>query len=296
MTPLRQRFIEDMQLRGLAPTTQRTYVHYVGAFAQHYRQSPEHLDLEAVREYQLHLINERKLSPNSVNCAISAVEMMYRVALEMPWGSGHFPRVSVPQRLPVVLSRDEVTKFFQHIPNIRYRAALMICYGAGLRIGEAARLKVEDIDSKRMVIRVQQGKGGKDRYTMLSSRLLEVLRSYWRCTWPKEWLFPSFWRQDRPMNQSSLSQACRDASQESGIGKRITAHTLRHSFATHLMENGTDTRIIQVLLGHARIDTTARYTAVSVPAVASTQSPLDLPLYGKADKTGKRGKTGKPGR
>jgi integrase/recombinase XerD len=290
MTPLRQRFIEDMQLRGLAPTTQRAYVHYVSGLAQYYNESPEHLDLEAVRDYQLYLINERAMAPTSVNCAMSAIEMLYRVTLEVPWGSGNFTRVNVRHTLPVVLSREEVTKFFEHIPNIRYRAALMTCYGAGLRIGEATRLKVEDIDSKRMVIRVRQGKGGKDRYTMLSQRLLEVLRSYWRCTRPADWLFPSFWRQDRPMNQGSLSQACRDACQESGIGKRITAHTLRHSFATHLLENGTDTRIIQVLLGHARIDTTAHYAAVSAPAVASTKSPLDLPLSGKT------GKTGKPGR
>ena len=281
MTPLRQRFIEDMQLRGLAPTTQRAYVYYVAEFAKFYQQSPEHLDLEAVREYQLHLINERKLSPPSVNSAIAAIQMLYTITLDMPWGPGHFPRVSVRTKVPVVLSRDEVTRFFEHIPNIRYRAALMVCYGGGLRIGEATRLRVEDIDSERMVIRVQQGKGGKDRYTILPQRLLDVLRSYWRSTRPVYWLFPSFWRKDRPMNQGSLSQACRDASQESGIGKRITAHTLRHSFATHLMENGTDTRIIQVLLGHARIDTTAHYAVVSAATVAATRSPMDVTRTGR---------------
>jgi len=281
MTPLRQRFIEDMQLRGLAPTTQRAYVYYVAEFAKFYQQSPEHLDLEAVREYQLHLINERKLSPQSVNAAIAAIQMLYTVTLEMPWGPGHFPRVSVRTKAPIVLSRDEVTRFFEHIPNIRYRAALMVCYGGGLRIGETTRLRVEDIDSERMVIRVQQGKGGKDRYTILPQRLLDVLRSYWRSTRPVYWLFPSFWRKDRPMNQGSLSQACRDASQESGIGKRITAHTLRHSFATHLMENGTDTRIIQVLLGHARIDTTAHYAVVSAATVAATRSPMDVTRTGR---------------
>jgi integrase/recombinase XerD len=275
MTPLRQRFIEDMQLRGLTPATQRNYIHHVATFAKYFDESPANLNLEAVREYQLHLINERKLSPHSVNCFTAALQMLYTVTLEMPWGSEYFPRVRTPRSLPVVLSREEITRFFEHIPSIKYRAALMVCYGAGVRIGEATRLKVSDIDSSRMVIRVEQGKGRRDRYTMLSPRLLAVLRSYWRASRPQHWLFPSFWREDRPLNQSSLSQACRDASSTSGIGKRITAHTLRHSFATHLLESGTDTRVIQVLLGHSRIDTTAQYTSVSARLIASTPSPLD---------------------
>jgi site-specific recombinase XerD len=150
----------------------------------------------------------------------------------------------------------------------------MACYGAGLRISEAVALKIPDIDSARMLLRVEQGKGAKDRYVMLSPRLLAVLRCYWRAARPKYWLFPS-WRSDRHLTSSALSQACRDASQHSGLNKRITAHTLRHSFATHLLENGTDIRVIQVLLGHSRIDTTARYTAVSAQVVASVISPLD---------------------
>lgn len=275
MTPLRQRFIEDMQLRGLAPTTQRSYIHYVAAFAKHFNKSPEDLDLEAVREYQLYLLNERKLAPESVNASVAAIQMLYTVTLEMPWGNECFPRVRSRNKLPVVLSRDEVLRFFEHIPNLKYRAALMVCYGAGLRIAEATKLKVGDIDSERMVIRIREGKGGKDRYSMLSHRLLEILRSYWRATRPTDWLFPSFWRQERHIHQGSLSQACRDACRTSGIGKRVTAHTLRHSFATHLLENGTDVRVIQVLLGHTSIDTTARYTAVSAKLIAATASPLD---------------------
>lgn len=184
MTPLRQRFIEDMQLRGLAPTTQRSYIHYVAAFAKYFNKGPEYLDVESIREYQLYLLNERKLAPESVNAFVAAVQLLFTVTLEMPWGNDCFPRVRVANKLPVVLSREEVLKFFAAIPGIKYRAALMVCYGAGLRIGEATKLKVNDIDSQRMVIRVREGKGRKDRYTMLSPRLLEMLRSYWRATHP----------------------------------------------------------------------------------------------------------------
>jgi site-specific recombinase XerD len=169
-----------------------------------------------------------------------------------------------------------VLAFFDHIPSLKYRAALMTCYGAGLRISEAVALKVADIDSSRMLIRVEQGKGQKDRYAMLSPRLLQVLRRYWRTTRPPHdhYLFPS-WRKDQHLCTSSLQLACREATLRAGIGKRVTVHTLRHSFATHLLENGTDIRIIQVLLGHSRIDTTARYAAVSPQVVAATVSPLD---------------------
>jgi site-specific recombinase XerD len=277
MTPLRQRFIEDMQLRGLAPTTQRSYIHYVAEFAKFFHTSPEYLDLEAIRQYELYLLNEKKLSPESINSFLAAIQLFYTVTLEMPWGKALFPRVRRRHKLPVVLSRDEVTLFFEHIPGLKYRAALMVCYGAGLRISEAANLKVSDIDSQRMMIRVREGKGRKDRYSMLSPRLLAILRCYWRAARPTDWLFPSFWRPDHHINIGSLSQACRDASHTSGIGKRITAHTLRHSFATHLLENGTDIRVIQVLLGHNRIDTTAHYTAVSARVIAGTPSPLDTP-------------------
>lgn len=274
MTPLRQRFIEDMQLRGLAPTTQRSYIHYVSDFAKFYNTSPEQLDLEAIRQYELHLLHEKKLSPESINTFLSAIQFLYLKTLEMPWGKHCFPRVRRTHKLPVVLSPEEVARFLDGVPSLKYRAALMTCYGAGLRISEAVALKVSDIDSKRLLLRVEQGKGGKDRYAMLSPRLLAVLRTYYRAARPTGYLFPS-WRKDRHLTSSALGQACRDASQQSGIGKRITAHTLRHSFATHLLENGTDTRVIQALLGHTRIDTTARYTQVSAHVVAGTPSPLD---------------------
>lgn len=274
MTPLRQRMIEDLQLRNLAPATQKNYIAHVAAFARFFGRSPEALDQEAVREYLLYLLNERKMSPENVNQQCSALKFLYLTTLEMPWREVDFPRVRRPHRLPVVLSHEEIVQFFDHVPSLKYRAALMMCYGAGLRVSEAVAVKVSDIDSQRMLIRVEQGKGRKDRYTMLSPRLLEVLRVYWRAARPKEYLFPS-WRTGRHLNAASLQQACHDAWLRSGLRKRITVHTLRHSFATHLLENGTDVRIIQVLLGHSRIDTTARYTAVTPQLVGATLSPLD---------------------
>jgi site-specific recombinase XerD len=267
--------IEDMQLRNLTPETQRNYVHHVAGFARYFGQSPEALDLEAIRQYQLHLLNERKLSPQTINQYISSVKFLYLTTLEMPWTDEYFPRVRCPQKLPIVLSCEEVLGFFDHIPSLKYRAALMTCYGAGLRVSEAVALKVSGVDSQRKLLRVEQGKGQKDRYAMLSPRLLEVLRRYYRAVRPQgEYLFPS-WRKDHHLCTHSLQLACREAAWRAGIHKRVTVHTLRHSFATHLLENGTDIRIIQVLLGHSRIDTTARYAAVSPQVVAATVSPLD---------------------
>jgi integrase/recombinase XerD len=274
MTPLRQRMIDDMQLRNLAVRTQTQYVAQIAAFAKYFGASPEILDIEAIRQYQLYLLNDRKISPDAVGQFTSAVKFLYLVTLEMPWSNEYFPRARCPRKLPVVLSYEEVLAFFDHVPSLKYRAALMVCYGAGLRISEAVALKVADIDSKRGLIRVVQGKGHKDRYTMLSPRLLEVLRRYYRSARPPDYLFPS-WRKDRHLSSSSLQMACHEAAQRAHIAKRVTVHTLRHSFATHLLENGTDIRVIQVLLGHTRIDTTARYAAVSPQLVATTVSPLD---------------------
>jgi site-specific recombinase XerD len=222
----------------------------------------------------LYLLNERKLAPDTINGYVSAVKFLYQVTLEMPWPDAMFPRVRRPRTLPVVLSQEEVVQFFDHIPSLKYRAILMSCYGAGLRVSEAVALKVSDIDSQRMLIRVEQGKGRKDRYTMLSPRLLEVLRTWFRAARPEHWLFPG-WRTGRHLTAASLQVACRDACLRSHLAKRITVHTLRHSFATHLLENGADIRVIQVLLGHSQITTTAHYTRVSPQIVSGTMSPLD---------------------
>ena len=278
MTPLRQRMVEDMRIRNFATTTQRSYVHYVAEFAKYFRRDPAQLDLEAVRQYQIHLSQERKLSPQSINTFISAVQFLYLVTLEMPWDKHDFPRARLEEKLPVVLAPDEIQLFLDHIHGVKHRAILLTCYGAGLRIAEAIALKPSDIDSKRMLLRVEHGKGGKDRYAMLSPCLLEVLRTYFRILRPSApWLFPS-WRPHKHVTAGAVQTACREAWKRSRLGKRVTPHGLRHAFATHLLESGTDIRVIQALLGHSRIDTTARYTAVSPPTIGKTASPLDLLL------------------
>jgi site-specific recombinase XerD len=275
MTKLRQRFLEDMQLRGLAPTTQRGYVSHVAQLARYYNVSPDQLDPEDIREFLLYLLQDRRLSVEGVNQVASALKFFFLRTLELPWSDDTFPRARRPHKLPVVLSQEEVVAFFDHIPSLRYRAVLMACYGAGLRVSEAVALKISDIDSKRMVLRVEQGKGRKDRYVPLSERLLKVLRIWYRQRRPPaEWLFPG-WRSGQHISQTSLQTACREAALRARISKRVTIHTLRHSFATHLLENGTDIRIIQVLLGHSRIDTTAHYTAVTPQLIGRTVNPLD---------------------
>jgi len=225
MTPLRQRMIEDMQLRNLSIGTQRAYLHYITGLARFYQTSPEHLSLEDLREYQLYMINQRQYSPESVNHFVAAAKFLYNVTLETPWPEGALPRCRVPHKLPVVLSPVEVEEFFQHVCTIRNRAALMTAYGAGLRVSEVVSLQLGDIDSQRKLIRVRQGKGKKDRYAMLSARLLETLRCWWRSrrpagqrqkTSPKDWLFPG-WRKDRHRNAATLQDVCREAARAAGL-------------------------------------------------------------------------------
>ena len=287
MTPLRQRMIEDMRIRNFAATTQRSYVHYVAEFARYFNRSPEELDLEAVRQYQLYLTQERQLSPQSVNTFASAVQFLYLTTLEMPWKQQDFPRARVEEKLPVVLAPDEVQRFLDQVCGLKNRVVLMTCYGSGLRISEAVALKIADIDSKRMLLRVEHGKGGKDRYAMLSPGLLSLLRAYFRVMRPAPpWLFPS-WRPHLHLTAGAVQTACREAWQRSGLTKRVSPHVLRHSFATHLLERGVDSRVIQALLGHSRIDTTARYAAVSPATIGATASPLDQllqPAKGKPAK------------
>jgi site-specific recombinase XerD len=267
--------LEDMRLRNFSAETQRSYIHYIAEYAQYFKTPPDLLGPEAVREFQVHLTTERKMSPDSVNCFTAAAKFLYTTTLELPWSASWFPRSRVPERLPVVLSAVEVSLFFQAIGVMKHRAVLMTCYGAGLRISEAVSLKPSNIDSQRMVIRVEQGKGAKDRYVTLSPRLLAMLREYWRRQRPQgPWLFPAL-KTHRHISTATIQQVCREAAHLAGIDKRVTAHTLRHSFATHLLENGEDIRVIQVLLGHRCIQTTARYTRVGVNAIATVVSPLD---------------------
>ena len=296
MTPLRVRMLEDMQLRNFSAGTQRSYIHYVEGFANFYGRSPQYLGLDDVRNYQLHLAKERKLAPQSINCFAAAVKFLYTVTLEMPWGEENFTRLKVPERLPMVLSHEEVATFFSHVKVLQHRAVLMLCYGSGLRISEAVSLKVHNIDSSRMLIHVEQGKGAKDRYTVLSGRMLVLLREYWKVQRPQFYLFPGT-KAGTHIQPDTIRDICRDACRWAGILKRITPHVLRHSFATHLLENGTDTRAIQVLLGHSRIDTTARYTTITPQTIARLASPADklpsevLPGRKRGRPPGNRGKT-----
>jgi site-specific recombinase XerD len=262
-----------MTIRNLSPATQRSYIHAVSKFSRYFGRSPDRLGLEDVRAFQVHLVSMGVSWP-ALNQTVCALRFFYGVTL----GQGEIPeRIAYarePHKLPVVLNADEVVRFLEAVPSLKTRVALTTAYAAGLRASEAVSLKVADIDSVRMVIRVEHGKGGKDRTVMLSAQLLDILRAYWRLARPQHWLFPG--RDEiKPIDVQVLHAACRSARAAAGLAKRVTVHTLRHSFATHLLENGTDIRIIQVLLGHANLSSTARYTKVSNRLISRTQSPLD---------------------
>lgn len=274
MTPLRQRMIEDMKVRNLAQGTQQSYVNHVAAFARHFRKPPVRLGLEEIRTYQIYLAREKKFSPSTMNVAVCALRFLYGVTLQRNWDIRRIPLAKREKKLPVVLSPDEVVQFFQAVKSMKHRAILMMAYGAGLRIAEATRLRIPDIDSRRMTIRVNQGKGHKDRYVMLSPKLLLILREYGKVYRPSDWLFPGK-DPDRPITTGTVRKVCPKARVAAGLGKRVTPHTLRHSFATHLLEAGTNLRIIQILLGHRSPSTTARYTHVAVRNIQQTSSPLD---------------------
>jgi integrase/recombinase XerD len=276
MTPLRQRMTEDMQLRNLTLNTRRCYLQQVALFARYFNKSPEKLGPEDIRAYQIYLINEKKLAPSSIQIVVAALRFLYKVCLKKDWSfEDMIPAPKNPQKLPVVLSPEEVLRFLGCIGSTKHRAILTTCYAAGLRISEAVHLKPTDIDSKRMVIRVEQGKGQKDRYVMLSPKLLDTLRSCWRALHPKGWLFEGN-IPGQPITRTSVVLACKKARRLSGIRKPITPHSMRHAFAVHLLESGTDVRTIQLLLGHRSLATTARYLRIATSKVCSTSSPLDL--------------------
>jgi integrase/recombinase XerD len=276
MTSLRQRMTEDMQVRNLALGTQVAYVRQVSLFARHFDKSPEQLGPDDIRAYQIYLTNERRLAPASVLIAVAALRFLYKISLKKDWSfEDLIPAPKTPQKLPVVLSPEEVLHFLSSVRSTKHRAILTTCYAAGLRISEAVRLKLTDIDSQRMVIRVEQGKGQKDRYVMLSPKLLETLRSYWRTVRTRNFLFEGYLA-GKPITTSCVELACQRARRRSGIRKPITPHTMRHGFAVHLLETGTDVRTIQLLLGHRSLATTARYLRIATSKVCSTSSPLDL--------------------
>jgi len=246
MSPLRRRMIEDMTVRNLSPATQRSYVHAVAKFGRFFGRSPETLDLEDVRAFQVHLVAGGMSWP-ALNQTVCALRFLYGVTLGQADLPERIPHARERRKLPVVLGADEVVRFLEAVPSLKAGAALTTAYAAGLRASEAAGTKIADIDSSRMVIRIEQGKGGRDRYVMLSPQLLGILRSYWRLARPAHWLFPGR-DGEHPISPTVLHAACRSACAASGLSKRVTVHTLRHSFATHLLESGTDIRIIQALL------------------------------------------------
>jgi len=267
---------EDMQVRNLAPNTQESYLRQVSQFARHFSKSPEVLGPEDIRSYQVYLTNEKKLAPGSIVIAVSALRFLYRVTLHKDW---HFddiiPAPKQPKTLPVILSPEEVQTFLDSVRPAKHHAILSTCYAGGLRISEAVSLRPTEIDSRRMVIRVDQGKGRKDRYVMLSPRLLQILRDWWKVRKPKQWLFPGS-IPGTHITSDAVGQACTKAHQLSGISKPITPHSLRHAFAVHLLERGNDSRTIQLLLGHRSIATTQRYLRIARVTVCATTSPLDL--------------------
>jgi site-specific recombinase XerD len=272
-SPLRRRMIEDMTIRKLAPKTQQGYVRVVKDFAAFLGRSPDTASFEDVRRFQLHLATNGARIP-ILNHTVAALRFFFRVTLKRFDIIEHTTFIHESRKLPVVLSPEEVARLLDAAPGLKYKAALSVAYGAGLRAAEVISLKIGDIDSKRMVIRVEQGKGRKDRDVMLSVHLLELLRAWWRAARPQGWLFPGQNRLN-PLTTRQLNRACHAAADRAGIDKRVSLHTLRHSFATHLLEQNVDIRVIQVLLGHTKLDTTALYTRVATKTIREVVSPLE---------------------
>src|SRR5271154_733391 len=273
ISPLRQRMIEDMTARHFAEKAQKDYIRHVRKFAAFLGRSPDTAASEDLRLYQLHMTKTHVGTP-SINAAVVALRFFFKVTLERDDLVRRLTFVHQPRKAPIVLSPEEVVRLLEAASGVKYKAALAVAYGAGLRVSEVVALKVSDIDNKRMTLRVEQGKGQKDRFVMLSPRLLELLRDWWRAARPRVWLFPGQ-NPVNPMSARQLHRAVRAAAQAAGITKRVSPHTLRHSFATHLLEQNVDIRVIQVLLGHAKLETTALYTRVAVNTIRDVTSPLE---------------------
>jgi len=278
ISPLRQRFIDDMSLRKLQPRTQEAYLRAIKRLTRFLKRSPDTATAEDLRQFQLHMVNEGA-SAITINATITALRFFFQITLRRPDVVSMLSHIHEPRKLPVILSVEEVARLL-NIANDKYRAALAVAYGAGLRASEIVNLKVSDIDSQRMLIHVEQGKGRKDRYAKLSPALLQCLRTWWRAANAKGkmlkngWLFPS----RNPIHHIStrqLHRACKAVASVADIDKNVSLHTFRHSFATHLLENHVDIRVIQVLLGHQRLETTAQYSQVATHLLSEVESPLD---------------------
>ena len=289
---LRVRMIEDMSVRGFSEKTRNDYIRNVRAFAAFIGRSPDTATAEDLRRFQLHQ-TQSGIQPPSINSTVSALRFLFTVTLHRPDLGRRLTVVREPRRLAAVLSVEEITRLLSAAPGLKYKAALATAYGAGLRVSEVVALKVGDIDSERMLLRVEQGKGRRDRHAMLSPQLLELLRAWWRegrrlgVLLPRGWLFPGR-NPVEPLSTRQLNRAVHAAAEAAGIKKRVSPHTLRHSFATHLLEQDTDIRVIQVLLGHAKLDTTALYTRVANTTIRTVTSPLDrlAPLNQGRPRTG----------
>ena len=275
MTPLRQRMLEDLQIRNYAPTTVAAYIRSVAEFAKHFGKSPDQLGAEHIRAYQLFLVKEKGVSLPTYIQVVCGLRFFYTNTLQRQIGIERIPLPRYAKKLPVILSREEVKLLLEAPKHLGYRTMLTTMYAAGPRVSEVASLKVGDIDSSRNVLWIRGGKGRKDRQALLPPKLLELLRVYWRWKRPADWLFPSE-KPGQPISCKSIFLACRKAAQDAGISKAIHPHSLRHAFATHLLEAGVDLRTIQLLLGHAKLETTARYLHVADTSVRSTISPLEL--------------------
>ena len=276
---LRERMLQDMTMRGFGAHTQKDYIRHVRSFAAFLGRPPDTATMEDLRRYQVDQ-HDRAVGPATINGAVSALRFLFGITLKRPEMALGLVVVRCMPKLRVVLSVEETARLLEAAPGIKYKAALSVAYGAGLRVSEVAHLKVDDIDSTRMVIRVEQGKGRKDRNAMLSPQLLELLRLWWRegkrrgVMFPHGWLFPGRSYTD-PISSRQLHRAVQEAAEAAGIRKRVSPHTLRHSFATHLLEQDVDIRVIQVLLGHSKLDTTALYTKVSTRTIHAVAGPLD---------------------
>lgn len=275
MTPLRQRMADDLLLRNYSDRTIKAYLRCVSNFARHFGKSPDELGPADTRQYQLYLVKQKQCSWAVFNQTVCALRFFYNTTLGCKEMIEEIPYPRFEKRLPVVLSQTEVDALLRAVKNLKHRALLTTIYATGLRVSEATNLLITDIDSSRMIIQVRQGKGRKDRFVMLSPNLLTLLREYWKAYHPRHWLFPGQSRM-RPINNATAYRICQQAAAAAKLSKSISPHTLRHSFATHLLEAGTDLRTIQLLLGHRNLKTTAVYLHVSTLALRSTTSPLDL--------------------
>jgi integrase/recombinase XerD len=278
MGKLRDLMLSDLSLKNYSENTVQAYLRCCRNLAKHYRRSPDELVEQEIRDFLLHLVRERKVSSSDMRMHVAAIKFLYRITLRTPEKVDRIPWPKSPKKLPEVLTKQEVLALLNQIRSLKHRAIITTAYAAGMRISEVCRLRaMGDIDSERMLINIRAGKGGKDRWVMLSDRLLILLRRYWKQTRPTgPFLFPGQ-NPDHPISPSSIREVFKKAVKAAGISRTVTFHTLRHSFATHLLESGTDLRVIQALLGHGSIGTTTRYTHISTHLIRLTKSPLDSP-------------------